>query len=141
MRQILRQTSIAAIAAAFALSQPAFAQTSGGASGGAVGTGGSAASTAGTSGAGASGQSLGAGSVPTQPGVTPGSSNPGGVNGALGNSGLSRQAPGTNSLGAANSGGGATVGQANPDKPGSLDVIDPLQKEVDKKMNGICRGC
>jgi hypothetical protein len=63
------------------------------------------------------------------------------VNGGLGNSGVPQQAPGTNALGAANSGAGATVGHANPDRPGSLDVTDPRQKEVDKKMNGICRGC
>ena len=137
----MRHILIAAVAAALAVSQAAWAQSSGGAggtSGGTAGTGGNAASTAGSSSAAVSGQSLGAGNVPTQPGITPGSSNSGGVNGGLG---IPQQAPGTNSLGTANSGGGATVGHSNPDRPGSLDVTDPLQKDVDKKMNGICRGC
>ncbi len=156
----MRHILIAAVAAALALSQAAWAQSAGGAggtSGSAAGTGGNAASTAGTSSAAVSGQSLGAGNVPSQPGITPGSSNPGGVNGGLG---IPQQAPGTNSLGTASSAGsgatggggsaggsrGTTVGRSSvdvtgPNKPGSLDVTDPLQKEVDKKINGICRGC
>ena len=154
----MRHILITAVAATLALSQAAWAQGTGGTSSGAAGTGGNAASTAGTSSAAVSGQSLGAGNVPTQPGITPGSSNPGGVNGGLGNSGIPQQAPGTNSLGTANSAGGATGGGAaggsagttvgrssvdvtGPNKPGSLDVTDPLQKQVDKKINGICRGC
>ena len=116
----MRRTLTTAVAAVFALSltlSPAtWAQSSAGTSGGTTGTGGNAASTA-------------------------GASNPAGVNGGLGNAGVPQQTPGTNSLGTANSGGGATVGHSSPDRPGSLDVTDPLQKEVDKKMNGICRGC
>ena len=90
----------------------------------------------GQSAVGAGGTSGGAGT-----GGNVSTSNPAGMSGGLGNSGLPQQVPGTNSLGTANSGGGATVGHSNPDRPGSLDVTDPLQKDVDKKMNGICRGC
>jgi hypothetical protein len=163
-----RRLLITAVVATLALSPVAWAQSSGGGSagGGAAGTGGNAASTAGTSNAAISGQSLGAGNVPSQPGLAPGQSNPAGVNGGLGNTGIPQQqtgqqstgvppqTPGVNSAGTANGSGGAaaggsrgtTVGRSNnnitgPNNPGSADVTDPLQKEVDKKMNGVCRGC
>src|SRR5947209_7157153 len=62
--------------------------------------------------------------------------------------GPASQTPGVKFAEAGARSNGTTVGRSGvdvtgPNKPGgAADVTaDPLQREVDKKMNGICRGC
>jgi hypothetical protein len=141
---------IAMVGIAMSVSCSAFAQ-------------GSAGGTAGSTNAAVSGQSAGANSAPTQPGITPGSSNPAGTNGELGNpgfqhpnTGVAPQTPGVNSAGTANATGRTAAGGANianrgrppagvgvggPNTHDPPDTIDRENRELDKKLNNICRGC
>jgi hypothetical protein len=103
--------AILCVAAPLVLSGAAFAQSSGGASSG-----------GGTSGTGGS-------SMSASPGAASG--------GSLGSSATT---PGTNSAGTAMpSGGGGTVGVA-PLGTGDPKV-DQSEKEVDRKVKSICKGC
>lgn len=103
--------TILCVAGSLVLSGEALAQSSGGSS----------------SGGGTSGTT--SGSMSTSPGAASG--------GALGSSATS---PGTNSAGTAMpSGGGGTVGV---DPLGTGDPkVDQSEKDVDRKVNGICKGC
>ncbi len=111
---VMKIFTILCVAVPLALSSAAFAQSSGGSSGGGSGGG-----TSGT----------GSGSMSSSPGAASG-----------GSLGSSAGAPGTNSAGTAlPSGGGGTVGQA-PLGTGDPSV-DKEDKNVDRKVKSICKGC
>src|SRR5437879_748591 len=144
----MKLASAAATVAAIAiLTSPvaSFGQSTGGSS-----AGGSSGSAAGSPSAG----SAGAGSQGTS-GVPPGPAAPGGLNnagedpsGAANSSRLaSPPAPGTNSAGTAqssgggvNTGSGVTTGSGRSARSGDAEINEE-NKEVDRKIKSICRGC
>jgi len=149
-REILRMKPVflAAVAATMFVISPvaSFAQSSGGSAGGSAGS--SSGSAAGSPSAGAAG----AGSQGVS-GTPPGPAAPGGLNNVgedpSGQANSVRRAsplaPGTNTAGTAqSSGSGITTGSAR--SPGSGTSGDDVEinkenKEVDRKIKSICRGC
>ena len=136
------------------------AQTGGGGAGGGSAGGGSAGTSGAGSAVGSPSGSTGAGTS----GVTTAPSNPantGGINNSANNPGTpdnsgtvaSEPPPGTNSLGTANaSGSSVTTGSARnraqrggtaatgPQRESDI-AIDGENKEIDRKIKSICRGC
>ena len=152
----MKPVSLAAVAAVMFLISPdaSFAQSSGGSAGGSS-AGSSSGSAAGSPSAGAAG----AGSQGVS-GTPPGPAAPGGLNNAgedpSGQANAVRRAspsaPGTNTAGTAqSSGSGVTTGSARSTGSGGATVTGPQtsgdaaigeeNKEVDRKIKSICRGC
>jgi hypothetical protein len=155
-RYPMKLAPLAAVAAIAFLTSPAasFAQSSGGSAGGSS-AGNSSGSAAGSPSAGAAG----AGSQGVS-GTPPGPAAPGGLNNASedpsGQANAVRRAPpsapGTNTAGTAqSSGSGVTTGSARSTGAGGATVtgpqtsgdveVDKENKEVDRKIKSICRGC
>jgi hypothetical protein len=155
-------SAAAAVAAITILISPAisFAQSTGGSAGGSSAGSSSSGSAAGSPSAG----SAGAGSQGVT-GVPPGPAAPGGLNNAgedpSGAANASRRAspttPGTNAAGTAQSSGsgvntgsgvttgsgrsaGSGTGMTGPQRSGDA-AINEENKEVDRKIKSICRGC
>lgn len=147
----MKLASLAAIAALTILITPgaSFAQSSGGSAGGS-----SAGSSSGSAAVSPSMSAAGAGSQGIS-GTPPGPVAPGGANNAgkdpSGQADSVRRAsppaPGTNTAGTAqpsgggvNIGSGVTIGSASPQATGDVEV-NKENKEVDRKIKSICRGC
>ena len=139
-------SAAAAVTAIAILTSPvvSVAQSTGGSAGGS-----SAGSSSGSAAGSPSAGSAGAGSQGVT-GVPPGPAAPGGLNnagedpsGARNASRLaSPPAPGTNSAGTAqSSGGGVTTGSARSGRTSDDAAITEENKEVDRKIKSICRGC
>jgi hypothetical protein len=152
----MKPVFLAAVAATMFVISPvaSFAQSSGGSAGGSS-AGSSSGSAAGSPSAGAAG----AGSQGVS-GTPPGPAAPGGLNNAgedpSGQANAVRRAspsaPGTNTAGTAqSSGSGVTTGSARSTGSGGATVtgpqtsgdveVDKENKEVDRKIKSICRGC
>jgi len=159
----MKLTSTITAIALLAFPAASLAQSSGGSAGGSAG-GSSAGSTSGSAAGSPSAGSAGAGSQGIS-GVPPGPAAPGGLKNSSedpsGAGNASRQAspqtPGTNSSGtaqssgsSANTGSGVTTGSARsggsrtditgPQRSGDA-AIGEEDKEVDRKIKSICRGC